>query len=207
MTQALSKPVTIEEFAAWYPVNSERSYELHNGVIVQMPLPIGEHEEVVGFLVEEIVAEYRRLKLPYFIPKTVFVQPPLSESAYSPDILILNRPNLVNEPIWKKESIITLVESIPLVVEVVSTNWRDDYHKKYADYEEMGIPEYWIVDYAANGGREFIGKPKQPTFLICSLDENEYRVSKFRGNDRIESPTFPELNLTAQQIFQAGNNA
>ena len=42
--------------------------------------------------------------------------------AYSPDILILNRPNLVNEPIWKKESIITLVESIPLVVEVVSTN-------------------------------------------------------------------------------------
>ena len=90
MTQALSKPVSIEEFSAWYPFNSERSYELHNGAIVQMPLPIGEHEEVVGFLVEEIVAEYRRLKLPYFIPKTVFVQPPRSQSAYSPDILILN---------------------------------------------------------------------------------------------------------------------
>ena len=84
MTQALSKPVTIEKFAAWYPFNSERSYELHNGVVVQMPLPIGEHEEVVGFLVEEIVAEYRRLKLPYFIPKTVFVQTLKGESAYSP---------------------------------------------------------------------------------------------------------------------------
>ena len=91
------------------------------------------------------------------------------------------------------------------MLEVVSTNWRVDYHKKYADYEEMGIPEYWIVDYAGLGGREFIGKPKQPTILICSLDENEYRVSKFTGNDRIESPTFPELNLTAQQIFKAGN--
>ena len=86
----------------------------------------------------------------------------------------------------------------------VSRNWRDDYLKKYADYEEMGIPEYWIVDYGALGGREFIGKPKQPTILVCCLEEGEYRVSKFRGDERIESPTFPELNLTAEQIFQAG---
>jgi len=90
------------------------------------------------------------------------------------------------------------------VIEVVSTNWRDDYHKKYADYEEMGIAEYWIVDYAALGGREFIGDPKQSTILVCSLDQGEYRVTKFRGDDRIVSPTFPELNLTAQQIFDAG---
>ena len=205
MTQALPKSVTVEEFAAWYPVNSEHRYELHNGVIVEMPLPVGEHEEVVGFLATKFSLEYSRLNLPYFIPKTAFIQPPQSESAYSPDILILNRPNLVNELIWKKESIITLVESVPLVVEVVSTNWRDDYHKKYADYEQMGIPEYWIVDYAALGGRDFIGKPKQPTILICSLDEGEYRVSKFRGDDHIQSPTFPEFSWTAQQIFQAGN--
>jgi len=206
MTQALPKPLTIEEFARWYPIDSECLYELHNGVIVEMPLPIGEHEEVIGFLTAEFSLEYRRIKRPYFIPKTVFVHPPNSESAYSPDILLLNKPNLVNEPIWKKESIITLAESISLVVEIVSTNWRDDYLKKYADYEEMRIPEYWIVDYAALGGREFIGKPKQPTISICSLDENEYHVSKFRGDDLIQSPTFPELNLTAQQIFQAGNN-
>ena len=69
----------------------------------------------------------------------------------------------------------------------------------------MGIPEYWIVDYAGLGGREFIGRPKQPTILICSLDENEYRVGRFREDQRIQSPTFPELNLIAQQIFQAGS--
>ncbi len=201
MTQALPKPVTVEEFSKWYPLNSQRRYELHNGVIVEMPLPIGEHEEVIGFLTTQLTLEYSRLHRPYFIPKTVFVQLPETQSGYSPDILILNRSNLVNEPIWKKESIITLVDSIPLVVEIVSTNWRDDYLKKYADYEQMGIPEYWIIDYAALGGREFIGKPKQPTILICSLDENEYHLSKFRGDERIQSPTFPELNLTAQQIF------
>ena len=67
----------------------------------------------------------------------------------------------------------------------------------------MGIPEYWIVDYAALGGRELIGKPKQPTILVCSLDEGEYQINKFRGDSRIQSPTFPKLNLTAQQIFAA----
>ncbi|MDZ8049953.1 MAG: Uma2 family endonuclease [Aulosira sp. ZfuCHP01] len=61
------------------------------------------------------------------------------------------------------------------------------------------------IDYAALGGREFIGKPKQPTILVCCLDEGEYRVSKFRGQDSIQSPTFPELDLTAEQIFQAGS--
>jgi Uma2 family endonuclease len=28
-------------------------------------------------------------------------------------------------------------------------------------------------------------------------------VRQFRGSDIIRSPTFPELNLTAEQIFQA----
>lgn len=60
-----------------------------------------------------------------------------------------------------------------------------------------------MVDYLALGGREFIGNPKQPTISVCSLQEGEYRVTKFRGDDRIQSPTFPDLNLTTQQIFKA----
>ncbi|MEH2388193.1 MAG: Uma2 family endonuclease [Nostoc sp.] len=204
MIQALRKLVTFDEFVAQYPDNPQRRYELHDGVIVEMAQPVGDHEEVVGFLVRKLSVELDRLNLAYLIPKTVFVKPLENESAYSPDILILNQPNLVNEPLWKKASTVSQAASIPLVVEVVSTNWRDDYHKKYADYEQMGIPEYWIVDYAALGGREFIGKPKQPTILICCLEEGEYLINKFRGNDRIQSPTFPELNLTAEQIFRAG---
>lgn len=205
MTQALPKTklVTFEEFVAWYPENSERRYELHDGVIIEMALPKGKHEKVTGFLARKLTVEFDRLNLPYFIPKTVIIKPPLHESGYSPDVLILNNDNLVNEPVWEDESFITAAASIALLIEVVSTNWRDDYLKKYADYEEMGINEYWIVDYAALGGREFIGNPKQPSILVCSLDEGEYQVSKFRGDDRIVSSTFPELNVTAQQIFNA----
>ncbi|MBW4634686.1 MAG: Uma2 family endonuclease [Iphinoe sp. HA4291-MV1] len=227
MTQALTKQVTFDEFIAWYPEKPQRRYELHDGVIIEMPPPTGDHEEVIGFLVGEIVAEYRRLNLPYFIPKTAFIKPnatsstwgdpktgvaPEGKSAYSPDVLLLNRPNLINEALWKKQSTVSNAASIPLVIEVVSTNWRDDYHKKLADYEEMGIPEYWIVDYAALGGRAFIGNPKQPTISVYQLVEGEYQVTQFRGDDasgnpsgeHIQSPTFPELVLTAKQIFQLG---
>jgi Uma2 family endonuclease len=204
MIQALRKLVTFDEFIEWYPENSQQRYELHDGIIVEMSPPAGDHEEVIGFLALEISAEIRRLNLPYFIPKTALIKPLANESAYSPDVLILNRPNLINEPLWKKESTVSLAESIPLVVEVVSTNWRDDYLKKAADYEVVGIPEYWIIDYAALGGRRFIGNPKQPTISIYSLIEGEYQVRQFRNGDRLISQTFPELSLNAEQIFQSG---
>jgi Uma2 family endonuclease len=204
MTQALTKQVTFDKFIAWYPENSQRRYELHDGVIVEMAPPTGEHEQIVGFLVGEIVTEYKRLKLPYFIPKTAFIKPTQSEAAYSPDVLLLNNSNLVNEPLWKKESTVSQAASIPLVIEVVSSNWRDDYFTKAGKYEEVGIPEYWIVDYLGLGGRNFIGNPKQPTISIYQLIEGEYQVRQFRGSDRIQSPAFPELNLTAEQIFRAG---
>lgn len=204
MTQAIPKPVTFEEFVDWLPENTAVRYELHNGSIVEMAQPIGEHEEVKGFLTIKLSAAIDRLNLPYIIPNQAIVRPLEKDSGYFPDVLVLNRANLVNETLWKKESIVSLGASIPLVIEVVSTNWRDDYYLKYADYEEMGIPEYWIVDYAALGGRNFIGNPKQTTISVCNLVDGEYQISKFRDSDRIISQTFPELNLTPTQIFQAG---
>ncbi len=201
MTQALSEVVTFEEFTAWKPEGGR--YELHDGVIVEMTQPLGDHEDIVGFLVEKLVKEYTRLNLPYRIPKTALVKPPESESGYSPDVLLLNRDNLENEPFWKKKSTVTLCASIPLIIEVVSTNWRDDYYKKYADYESIGIPEYWVVDYLGLGAKKFTGNPKVPTISIYQLIDEEYQVTQFRGNNQIISRTFNELNLTAQQIFDA----
>ena len=203
MTQALPKLVNFEEFVEWLPENSALRYELHNRDIVEMAQPVGEHEEVISFLAVEIPVEIKRLGLPYGIPRQVIVRPPEKDSGYFPDVLVLNRANLANETLWEKQSILSLGASIPLVIEVVSTNWRDDYYLKYADYEEMGIPEYWIVDYAALGGRNFIGNPKQPTISVCNLVDGEYQVLKFRENDRIVSQTFPDLNLAANQIFGA----
>ncbi|MCC5620137.1 Uma2 family endonuclease [Nostoc sp. CHAB 5715] len=208
MTQAIPKLVTFEDFAAWRPEGGR--YELHDGVIVEMAQPVGNHEDIVGFVARKLTLEFDRLNLPYTIPKTALIKPTNSESAYSPDVLLLNRPNLVNEPLWKKESTVSLAASIPLVVEVVSTNWDDDYYTKQGKYEGIGIPEYWVVDYLGLGAKKFTGNPKQPTISIYQLIDGEYQVTQFRGSDacggkqRIVSPTFPELNLTAEQIFQAG---
>jgi Uma2 family endonuclease len=202
MTQAIPKLVTFENFAAWRPEGGR--YELHDGVIVEMAQPMGDHEDVVGFVARKLIVEFDRLNLPYTIPKTVLVKPTNSESGYSPDVLLLNRPNLINEPLWKKQSTVSLAASIPLVVEVVSTNWDDDYYTKQGKYEGIGIPEYWVVDYLGLGAKKFTGNPKQPTMSIYQLIDGEYQVTQFRGSDKIVSPTFPELNLTAEHIFQAG---
>ena len=204
MTQALPKLVNFEEFVRWLPENLAVRYELHNGDIIEIVQPVGEPEEVKGFLTVEIAVQIKHLKLSYGIPNQVIVRPPEKDSGYFPGVLVLNRGNLVNETLWQKQSILSLGESIPLVIEVVSTHWRDDYYLKYADYEEMGILEYWIVDYAALGGRNFIGNPKKPTISVCNLVDGEYQVLKFGDNDRIVSQTFPDLNLTANQIFGAG---
>lgn len=202
MIQALPKITTFQEFIDWLPENSDVRYELHHGNIVEMAQPIGEHEEIKGFLNVEISFEIKRLGLSYGIPNQVIVRPDDKDSGYFPDVLVMNRANLPNESRWKKESILSSGASIPLVIEVVSTNWRDDYYSKFADYEEMGILEYWIVDYAALGGRNFIGNPKQPTISICNLVEGEYQITKFQNSDRLISQTFPDLNLTVNQVFQ-----
>jgi Uma2 family endonuclease len=200
MFQQFVEPITFEEFLDWKPENGR--YELHKGAIVEMQ-PTGDHELVRAFLIRELNFEIRRFNLAYSIPSQALVKSVDKKSGYIPDVLVLNLPNLVNEPLWKKASTVSQAESIPLIVEVVSTNWRDDYFFKFGEYEEMGIPEYWIVDYAALGGKRFIGNSKQPTISVYGLIESEYQVTHFRGNDRIQSPTFPELNLTAEQVFQA----
>jgi Uma2 family endonuclease len=207
MTQALTKQLTFDEFIAWYPESSDRHYELHDGVIVEMPKPRGKHSEIAGFINGSLFIEITRLSIPWFIPKECVIKSVSTDSGYEPDVIVLDRQAVRDEPRWKKESIITRGSSVKLVVEVVSTNWSDYYALKLEDYESLGIPEYWIVDYLGLGGRRFIGNPKQPTISIYQLIEGEYQVRQFRGNDRIQSPAFSGLNLTAEQIFQAGEVA
>ena len=193
--------MTFAEFIEWKPENSR--YELHNGAPIEMQ-PTGDHEEVISFLNTVLVLEVQRLQRSYLLPKQALVKLPEENTAYLPDVLLIDRPALAQEPLWKKASTITRGVSAPLVIEVVSSNWRTDYGKKLVDYESLGIPEYWIVDYLGLGGRRYIGNPKQPTLSIYQLVDDEYQVSQFRGNEHIRSELFPELDFTAEAIFSAG---
>lgn len=203
MFQAAPKTMTLYEFLDWYRDGYGR-FELHDGVVFEMQ-PTGSHEQVSGELATEIALKIRRLQLPYLIPRQCIIKSIDSDkSGYIPDVAVLDKNALESEPMWQKRSTITKGETVRLAIEVVSTNWQDDYLIKLAEYEKLGIPEYWIVDYLGLGGRRYIGNPKLPTISVYQLVDGEYIFSQFRDNDRIESVIFPELNLTAEQIFWVG---
>lgn len=204
MIQTLQQPITFDEFVEWLPETSERRYELHRGFIVEMPKPRGKHSKVSGDLAYDLGTTIRQANLPYFIPKECLVRSMDGDSGYEPDVIVLDELALIDEPDWESGSIITLGKSIKIIVEVVSTNWRDDYFAKLGEYEALGIQEYWIVDYAALGGRRFIGNPKQPTVTVCQLVEGEYELQQFRDGDCLLSPTLLDLALSVDQIFAVG---
>ena len=205
MTQTLPKsiieaPVTFEEFTNLDTV--DKKYELHDGVIVEMAQPVGEHENVTGFLIRKLSARFENFDLPYFIAPKVLVKPEGKDSGFFPDVLVLDKRNLGNEPLYRKESTVCQGATIPLIIEVVSTNWSVDYALKFDEYSDIGIPEYWIVDYLGIGGKEFIGNPKQPTLTICELVEGQYVRNSLKSG-LINSKVFPELNFTVEQIFSS----
>ncbi len=201
MIAAQIKPIGFEEFIDWYPEDGKQ-YELIEGVIIEV-LPTGSHEDVSGFLVAELNFEIRKQNLDYSIPKNCLLKPLAPRSGYLPDVAIIDRKYIQDEPLWSKSSVIQNGQTIPLVIEVISTNWRDDYGHKFVEYEAMGIAEYWIVDYRALGAVRYIGKPKQPTITICKLIEGEYQIEKFVKGDRLKSSIFPQLELSVDAIFQA----
>lgn len=195
-----SRLITVDEFISQYCDNDR--YELIDGELVKME-PTGPHEQVAAFIGRKLNVAIDRQDTNYFIPHRCLIKLLGTETAFRPDVIVLDKARLVNEPLWQQEPVITLGTSIKLVVEVVSTNWQNDYARKVEDYAVLGVPEYWIVDYLGVGGREYIGKPKQPTITICTLSADEYQKRLFRSCDLLISSVFPDLQLMAQQIFTA----
>jgi Uma2 family endonuclease len=202
MTQTIPKLLDFDDYIGQY-TDDGKQYELIEGKLIEVMRPIGKHEEIGGFVSGLLFVEINRLQLPYFIPNTSAVKPKRLNTAYIPDIIVLDREALVNDPYWETASSISLGKSAKLVIEIVSSNWRDDYLRKFDDYEELGIEEYWIIDYLAKGSARYIGTPKEPTISIYQLVDGEYQVSLSKKDEPLISRIFPELILTANQVFQA----
>lgn len=198
--QTSVQTISFAQFLEWKP--ADLRCELYDGVVVEMQ-PTGRHEEIAEFLNTELAIAARRHQLPLRFPQRALIKAPNKETGYQPDVMLINREALAQEPMWEKAATLTKGSSIALVIEVVSTNWRDDYVYKLTDYELLQISEYWIVDYLALGGRRYIGNPKLPTISVYQLVDGEYQLQVFHGSERIVSSLFPDLTLTPTQIFQA----
>jgi Uma2 family endonuclease len=179
-------------------------YELIDGEVFDLE-PTGYHEEVSAFTTTKICAQIDAIGLNWFVLQRGLLRPSnLGMTAFRPDVMVVDRNELAKELLWNDQSILTLGSSIKFVMEVVSSNWQNDYARKVEDYAILGIPEYWIADYAGLGGTRHIGKPKQPTLSICTLVQGEYEIQQIRGNQPITSLTFPNFKLTAEQVLKAG---
>jgi Uma2 family endonuclease len=199
MTYTTTKFLTFDEFIVQYGDNPR--YELIDGELRDRE-PTGPHEAITGQIIGHIFVEILRSHRNWIVPKNCLIKPPaMAATALRSDAIVLDETKLDREPLWRKEPIVCNGITIQLVVEVVSTNWQDDYARKIEEYALLGIPEYWIVDYLGIGGIAFIGKPKQPTFTVCQLVGDTYHQQQFRMREFILSPTFPELQLRLDQIF------
>lgn len=195
------KTLSFNEFLVQY--GSDNRYELIDGEVFDLE-PTGQHEEVAAFITAKICVQIERAGLPWFVLQRGLLRPSnAGMTAFRPDVAVFDQDELIKEPFWSDQSILTLGSSIKFVAEVVSSNWQNDYARKVEDYAALGIPEYWIADYAGLGGTRHIGKPKQPTLSICSLADGEYEIQQLRGSEILVSPTFPQLRLTAEQVLRA----
>jgi Uma2 family endonuclease len=192
--------LTFEQFLEQYP--EDGFYELIDGKIVEVRATRN-HDDVADLALFSFNDEIRRLNLNYVVKNTAVFRTVTSEGkerGRKPDV------SVINKDIWRanRADYSALVEPIQLAVEVTSTNWEDDYIDKLDEYQRLGIREYWIIDYLAIGLREYLGNPKVPSVLIFLLDaEGKYQCTQFTGVEKIVSPTFPELLLTAEKILTA----
>jgi len=201
MIAIAQKTLSFEEFLNWDD-DSGRSFELVNGVAMPLSEPTAKHEDVVDGLCRLLVDHCQSLNLPYVPRQNKQVRlnaaPGESESSRKAEIVVFAKEEWVR----MRQSSASAAAYIPppLAIEVVSTNWRDDYRIKLNEYETLGILEYWIVDYAGLGGVQYIGSPKQSTVTINRLIDGEYQALRYQGEAIIVSPTFPQLVLTIAQI-------
>ena len=196
MTQAKQRFRTIEEYLG-YDDGTDTRYELVNGELVEMPPENPLNRKIASFL----FAAFIRLGVSedlLAIGTQIAVTSSENISARQPDLVVhSSESNAALEGV-KSDLITQGMPNPALVIEVVSLgdpgdkNYDRDYIHKPKEYATRGIPEFWQID------------PSRSVVIVLNLKDGAYQSREFRGSDRVLSPTFPDLQLTAEQILRAG---
>jgi Uma2 family endonuclease len=187
MLQVKPRFESFEDYLA-YDDGTDYLYELFNGELVVLSPESGLNVQIATFLLIQFahLLGYRRVR-GHGLELEVRGEP---RNRY-PDLTIL-RPEHIS--LLARRNTLRLDMTPPLlVVEIVSLGElqrQRDYVAKRLQYQDCGIPEYWIVD------------PEARNILILSLQGQVYQESgTFSGGTRLISPLFPELNLCVEQVF------
>ncbi len=194
MTLATKQRLSFEEYLT-YNDGTDTRYELVNGELIPMSLGRGQHGAVIKLLERGFDDEIDRIGSRWVaVPALVGIRIPRGDrwdTSRIPDVTVIPLEQWQN--LRNREAVIELNEAAPLlVVEVVSESTKTvDYRAKRLEYNFRDIPEYWVVD------------PLENKITVFTQVEEFYEGSEFRGQDRIFSPTFPELTLTVDRILTA----
>lgn len=187
MTQAKPRFSSFEDYLA-YDDGTEKLYELRDGELIELPPESGRNHIISTFLLLQLapLIDFRRLR-GHGLELEVRGQP---QNRY-PDLTVLREEHV--ELLERRNTIQLSMPPPLLVVEIVSpgeTNRSRDYRDKRQQYQDLGIPEYWIVD------------PQDCVVLVLVLENSVYQeLGAFRRNELIRSLLFPSLLLTPEQIF------
>jgi Uma2 family endonuclease len=199
MTQAKVRFSSFEEYLDWSddPENDlEGRYELMDGDLVQVPTESELNGAIAHYLYIQLVAAgflFRLIRL-----YQCEIQVPVLQSGDAqtrlPDLAVLREEHL---DLLTTRTTITMKMPPPrMVVEVASPGKRNqerDYNNKLAQYQEIGVEEYWIVD----------SKAKKVT--VFYLEVTGYKkIGEFQGTQLVPCLTHSPLILTAEQILEAG---
>ncbi|MBW4524146.1 MAG: Uma2 family endonuclease [Phormidium tanganyikae FI6-MK23] len=192
MTQAKLRFSSFEEYLA-YDDNCDRRYQLIDGELVELPPESEPNDWMVLHLRDQLIAliSRRLLRLGKCEIQVPVLQSGDAANRY-PDLVVLREEHL---EMTQKRLTITLEMPPPqLVAEVISpgkTNRERDLIRKRAQYEAVGIPEYWLID------------PIAQTITVLKLELNRYiELGIFSGQSQLISTEFPNLQLTAETVFQ-----
>ena len=190
MTQAKLRFSSFDEYLS-YDDGTDKLYELYNGELIEVPPESGENVGIATFLLLQFVPIVGYLRVRgHGLELEVRGDP---RNRY-PDLTIIREEHI--QQLKSRNTIRQSMSPPLLVIEVVSPGELQhdrDYIAKRTQYEDLGIPEYWIVD------------PKTQTVMVLTLQGRVYmEVGIFRGRDLILSPTFSELNLMTETIFDSG---
>lgn len=195
---ALTKLLTFEQFLDFDNGNELDEYELVDGRLVLMPEPSELHEEILEFLSFMFELAYRRRKLKYSVRKrnSLFVT---QAKARRPDIAVISRPQ-----IFRDDQPIRGIRTKPfMIVEITSGNWSTDLVDKQEEYQGLGVPEYWIVDYRGQIPAKYCLRGKGKKVIVLTLENSEYQRTEYFEGETVPCLTFPELILTVDQVLAA----
>ncbi|MGB3612847.1 MAG: Uma2 family endonuclease [Elainellaceae cyanobacterium] len=189
MVQTKPRFLSFDDYLS-YDDGTDNLYELFNGELIEVPPESGANVQIANRLFLQFALIFGTDQVRgHGLELEVQGEP---RNRY-PDLTII-RPEHI--PQLKSRNTIRLSMAPPLlVVEVVSPGELQrerDYRAKRQQYEDIGVPEYWIVD------------PQERRVTVLCLQGEAYgEAGVFEGEDAIASVQVPQVSVTAAQIFEA----